>query len=33
MCESGLRTISQYANQVAFERLFLCLKFSIRKAS
>lgn len=24
-------TISQYANQVAFERLFLCLKSSIRK--
>lgn len=25
-------TISQYANQVAFERLFLCLKSSPRKA-
>lgn len=24
-------TISQYANQVAHERLFLCLKFRIRK--
>lgn len=26
-------TISQYANQVAFERLFLCLEFGPRKTS
>lgn len=31
MYESGLRTISQYANQAAHERLFLCLNFRVGK--